>query len=153
MAFGIPNLFSGAGNLLAGRGKLIALGAIILAVIGTITYQQLSIDNLESQVRAIEAEKRMQAATCNERITGMIAASQDVALKAQAEAVLKERAEWQLRIDASLKSAAIAAESRTAAELEANELQRRLDQVYKESQDAENWRNTAIPDAIIGLRD
>ena len=153
MAFGILNLFSGVGGLLAGRGKLIALGAIALAVIGTITYQKLKIDNLEVELRAAGIEQRLLASQCNERIMGTIAASQDVALKAQAEAVLKERAEWQVRVGASQKSALQAAQSRTEAEKRATEAERRLNEVYEANQDAEIWRDTPIPDSILGLRD
>ena len=154
MAFGILAGLSGLRGLLSGGGiKLAVIGFAILAITGTITYQKLSIDNLEVQIRALEAEKRMQAAQCNERIMGTIAASQDTALKAQAEAVLKERAEWQVRVGASQKSALVAAQSRTEAEKRADELQRRLNEVYEANQDAQVWRDAPIPDSILGLRD
>jgi hypothetical protein len=147
MAFSILAGLSGARNLLSSAlVKYALLGLVLVSLCFTIYIQSVNIDKLR-------VEKRLIASECNERIMAMIAESQQVGIKAQAEAVLKERAEWQLRIDASLKSAAIAAKSRTEAELWSNELQHRLDQVYKESQDAENWRNTSIPDAILGLRD
>ena len=154
MVFSALGLLSGARGLLSGRGlKFAVLGLGAIAIIGTITYQSMKIQQQAQEIRAIEAEKRMLASECNERIMSMIAESQKVGIKAQAEVALKERAEWQLRMDAALKSATIAAESRTEAELEANELQKRLDQVYEANQDAQTWRDTPIPESVLGLRD